>query len=64
MWQSKNLRIKINSVNLLYLIFNEVNGYFDGINGNKYLTIVSTNESKKNQRDIKNYGVKSEIQLG
>ena len=42
---SKN--VKINSVNLLYLIFNKVNGYFEETNGNKYLTLVSTNESKE-----------------
>ena len=28
---------KINSVNPLYLIFNKLNGYFEEINGNKYL---------------------------
>ena len=39
--------IKINSVNPLYLIFNEVNGYFEEINGNKHLTLVPTNESKE-----------------
>ena len=39
--------VKINSVNPLYLIFNKVNGYFEEINGNKYLTIVPTNESKE-----------------
>ena len=39
--------VKINSVNSLYLIFCEVNGYFEEINKNKYLTIVPTNESKK-----------------
>ena len=44
--------VKINSVNALYLIFNKVNGYFEEINGNKYLTQVSTNESKEN---IKKY---------
>ena len=38
--------MKINSVNLLHLIFNKVNEYFEEINGNKYLMIVSTNESK------------------
>ena len=27
--------VKTNSVNPLYLIFNEVNGYFEEINGNK-----------------------------
>ena len=44
--------MKINSVNLLHLIFNKVNEYFEEINGNKYLMIVSTNES---QEKIKNY---------
>ena len=39
--------VKINSANPLYLIFNKVNGYFEEINGNKYLTIVPTNESKE-----------------
>ena len=38
--------LKIYSVNPLYLIFREVNGYFEEINGNKYLKLVSTNESK------------------
>ena len=39
--------IKIYSVNLLYLIFQYLNGYFEEINGNKYLTLVPTNESKE-----------------
>ena len=39
--------VKINSVNPLYLIFNKVNGYFEEINGNKYLTLVPTNEKKE-----------------
>ena len=39
--------VKINSVNLLYLIFNKVNEYFEEINGNKYLTLVPTNENKE-----------------
>ena len=44
--------VKIYSVNPLYSIFNKVNGYFEKINGNKYLTLVPTNESKEK---IKNY---------
>ena len=28
-------------------MFNRINGYFEEINGNKYLTLVSTNESKQ-----------------
>ena len=39
--------VKINSVNFLYLIFSKANGYFEEINGNKYLTLVHTNESKE-----------------
>ena len=39
--------VKINSVNLLYLIVNEVSGYFEENNGNKYLMLVPTNESKE-----------------
>ena len=42
---SKN--VKINSVNPLYLIFEKVNRYYKEINGNKYLTLVSANESKE-----------------
>ena len=36
----------------MYLIFNIVNGYFEEINGNRYLMLVPTNESKEK---IKNY---------
>ena len=39
--------IKINSVNPLYLIFNKLNGYFEEVNGNKYLMLNPTNESKE-----------------
>ena len=39
--------VKINSVNPLYLIFNKVSGGFDEINGNRYLTLVPTNENKE-----------------
>ena len=37
---------KIYGVNSLYLIFNKVNGYFEEINGNNYLTLVPTDGSK------------------
>ena len=45
--------VKIYSVNHLYLIFNKVNGYFEEINGNKYLMLLRINESKEK---IKIYG--------
>ena len=53
---------KIYSVNPLYLIFRKVNGYLEEINGNKYLNLVPTNESKeKIKKNMKYCGVKSEI---
>ena len=39
--------VKIKSVNPLYLIFNKVKEYFEETNGNKYLTLVPTNERKE-----------------
>ena len=39
--------VKVYSVNLLYLIFHKVNGYFEEINENKYLTLVTNDESKE-----------------
>ena len=51
--------VKINSVNLsLYLVFSKVNGYFEGINGNEYLTLVPTNESKGNIKTYKELRIK------
>ena len=38
--------LKIYSVNPLHLIFNKMNGYFEEINGNRYLTLVPTDESE------------------
>ena len=39
--------LEINSINPLYFIVNKVNEYFEEINENKYLMLVTTNESKK-----------------
>ena len=39
--------IKMYSVNPLYLISRNVNGYFEEINKSKYSTLVPTNESKE-----------------
>ena len=38
--------IKLYSVNPLYLISRYMNEYFEEINGNRYLKLVPTNESK------------------
>ena len=43
----KNLSyIKIITVNPLYLIVNEINGYIEESNGNKYFMLVSTDKNK------------------
>ena len=39
--------VKINSVNPLYLIIGEVDGYIEENNGNKYLNFASTDKNKK-----------------
>ena len=51
--------VKINSVNPLYLIFNKVNGYFEEINDNEYLTLVATNENKEKIKTYEELGSKS-----
>ena len=50
--------VKINSLNLLYLVFKKVNGYFVEINGNKYLTLVPTNERKEKIKKYKELWIK------
>ena len=49
---------KIYSVNLSYLIFNKVNEYIEEIIGNKYLTIVPTNESKEKMKKYEELWIK------
>ena len=39
--------VNINSVNPLYLIISEADGYFKGKNGSKYLVFDSTNENNE-----------------
>ena len=41
-----------------YLIFNKVNGYFEETNGNKYLMLVPTNESKEKIEKYKELWIK------
>ena len=49
------MTIKIqNSVNLSYLIINNVNGYFEENNGSKCLALVPTKEKKK-IKNMKNW---------
>ena len=53
--------VKIYSVYPLHLIFRYVNGYFEEINGSKYLTLVPSNESKGKLKSMNSSGLKSGI---
>ena len=44
--------VKIYCINPFYLIFNKENGYFEKIDGNKYLMLVPTNEIKAKIKKI------------
>ena len=55
---------KINSVNPLYLIINEINKYIEEGNGNKYLTLVSTDESKGTLKKYEKSSSKIRDQIG
>ena len=44
--------VKIYKTSPSYLIFRYVNGYFEEINGNKYLTLVPNNESQGKTKKI------------
>ena len=50
--------VKINNVNPLQLIINKVNGYFEEINTNKYLTLVFVNDSKEKIEKYKELWIK------
>ena len=51
--------VKIYSVNPLYLIFRNVNGYFEEIKKSKYLSLVLHNKAKEKIKDMKKNGLKS-----
>ena len=50
--------VKIDSVNLLYLILFKLNGYFEEINGNKYLTLDPNNERKEKIKKYEDLWIK------
>ena len=51
----------INSVNPVYLMIGEVNGFIEENNGNKYLIFASTDKNKKVLKSIKSFGTKLNI---
>ena len=53
--------VKINSINPLYLIISEVDGYIEENTGNKYLAFASTDRNKKVLENIQSFGMKLNI---
>ena len=47
--------VKFNSVNPLYIITDEANGYIEEKNGNKYLIFASTDSTDKNKKVLVRY---------
>ena len=50
--------LNIYSANPSYLILSDVNGYFEEINENKYLTLVPTNESREKIKKYEEFWIK------
>ena len=54
--------INVNSVNPFIPYFQQSEWYFEEVSGNKYLTLIRTNDSEEKKiKNIKNCGLKSEI---
>ena len=53
--------VKINSVIPLYLIIGQVDDCIEEKNGNKYLTLVSTDTNKEVLINTQNFGIKLKI---
>ena len=56
--------VKINSVNPLYLIISEADGYIKEKNGSKYLVFDSANENNELLKNIINLGMGLKMRLG
>ena len=54
-------RPNIYSVNPLHLILTNIYRYFEDINGNNYLKLIHTNGSNKKIKNMKDFGVESDI---
>ena len=50
--------VKISSVNLIYRIIDEIDGYIEESNRNNYLTLVPTYESKDTLKNYKEMWIK------
>ena len=55
--------VKINSVNPLYLIISEADGYIKEKNGSKYLVFDSANENNEVLKNIMNFGMGLKMRL-
>ena len=55
--------VNIDGENPFYLIFNNVNGYVEESNEDKYWIFASTDKNKKVLKNTQNFGIKLKIKL-
>ena len=60
---TKKDKYKINSVDPLYLLAHEVDGFIEEIEGSKYLNITLTNSNSKVLKNMQKFGVELKIKL-
>ena len=60
---TKKPEYSINSVNLLYLIIGELDGFIEEKNGSKYLNIVLTDSNKEVLKNMLKFGKELKIKL-
>ena len=53
----------LDGVTSLYLVFNDVDAYFECIDGNKYLVFALTDKKKERYRITENFGMKLQKKL-
>ena len=60
---TKKPEYNINSVNLLYLLINEIDGYIEEKEGNKYLNIALSDSNSEVLKNMQKFGAKLRIKL-
>ena len=60
---TKNPEYNIDSVNPLYLLIGEIDGFIEEKNGSKYLNIALTNSNNEVLKNMQKYGAELKIKL-
>ena len=57
----KNPEYNINSVNLLYLLIGEIDGFIEKVNGSKYVNIALTDSNSEVLKNMHKFGEELKI---